>query len=62
MNMDQGKLLSGKNVADALNEKSIAQIKFLKNKNITPSLTVIIVGEDPSSSVYVRHKQKASEK
>jgi len=62
MNMDQGKLLSGKNVADALNEKSIAQIKFLKNKNITPSLTVIIVGEDPASSVYVRHKQKASEK
>lgn len=60
--MDQGKLLRGKNVADALNEKSIAQIKFLKNKNITPSLTVIIVGEDPASSVYVRHKQKASEK
>ncbi len=60
--MDQGKLLSGKIVADALNEKSIAQVKFLKNKNINPSLTVIIVGEDPASSVYVRHKQKASEK
>ena len=33
----------------------------LKSKGVTPGLAVILVGEDPSSQVYVRNKIKACE-
>ena len=35
-----------------------AKIEELKAKNITPGLAVILVGEDPASTVYVRNKEK----
>lgn len=60
--MHQEKILNGKAVAAGLNERLIQEISVLKSKNIKPALTVIIVGEDPASKVYVRRKQKASEK
>jgi len=60
--MYQEKLLNGKIVAASLFEKLVSQVSVLKSKNIVPSLTVIIVGEDPASTVYVRRKQQASEK
>ena len=31
-------------------------------RGVTPGLTVVLVGEDPASRIYVRNKQKAAEK
>jgi methylenetetrahydrofolate dehydrogenase (NADP+)/methenyltetrahydrofolate cyclohydrolase len=36
-------------------------VQALKARGITPGLAVILVGEDPASQVYVRHKVKDSE-
>jgi len=36
-----------------------AELKDLKAEGILPKLVVIVVGEDPASAVYVRHKEKA---
>jgi methylenetetrahydrofolate dehydrogenase (NADP+)/methenyltetrahydrofolate cyclohydrolase len=38
------------------------QVEELKGKGVTPGLTVVLVGEDPASQVYVRMKGKACEK
>jgi methylenetetrahydrofolate dehydrogenase (NADP+)/methenyltetrahydrofolate cyclohydrolase len=38
------------------------QVAELKGNGITPGLTVVLVGEDPASQVYVRMKGKACEK
>jgi methylenetetrahydrofolate dehydrogenase (NADP+)/methenyltetrahydrofolate cyclohydrolase len=37
-------------------------VEELRGKSITPGLTVVLVGEDPASQVYVRMKGKACEK
>ncbi len=38
------------------------EVEKLKNKGITPNLTVVIVGNDGASLSYVRSKNKAAEK
>ena len=55
-------LLKGKPVSDSVFDRVLEQVKFLKNKNVQPKLSVILVGEDPASQVYVRRKGKACEK
>ena len=42
------KLLSGKEVADALNEKLVLRTAALKEKGVIPTLAIVRVGEDPS--------------
>ncbi|GAA5098868.1 bifunctional methylenetetrahydrofolate dehydrogenase/methenyltetrahydrofolate cyclohydrolase FolD [Wohlfahrtiimonas larvae] len=52
-------IIDGKLFAEGLRAKLTEQIAVLKQNNgITPGLTVILVGEDPASQVYVRNKQK----
>jgi methylenetetrahydrofolate dehydrogenase (NADP+)/methenyltetrahydrofolate cyclohydrolase len=34
-------------------------VERLKARGIVPSLTVILVGDDPGSQVYVRNKERA---
>lgn len=55
-------IISGKDVAAKLNEETANQIKALKEKGISVSLSVIIVGDDPASMVYVNNKKKTCEK
>ncbi len=50
------KELRGKDVSTKLEEKLMAEVAFLKSKNIFPTLAVILVGNDPASKVYVGHK------
>ena len=53
-------VLDGKKVAEQLNEivkKDFA--KFAADSGIKPGLTVVIVGENPASKVYVSRKHKA---
>lgn len=52
--------LKGKPVAELIYQKMTAQMS--QNPKHRPHLTVVLVGDDPASQVYVEHKQKACEK
>lgn len=51
------KILQGKVVAQEVEKQVKAEVKALKNKGVSPCLSVILVGDDPASSVYVRNKE-----
>jgi methylenetetrahydrofolate dehydrogenase (NADP+)/methenyltetrahydrofolate cyclohydrolase len=56
-------IIDGKAVANRLDEQTKAQIDEMVAAGMTrPGLTVILVGEDGASQVYVRRKIKACEK
>ena len=56
-------LISGKEVSKEIYVELGGQIDAFKEKyNISPHLTVILVGEDPASQVYVRMKGKKADK
>ena len=52
------KILDGKGVATEVYEELKQDIKLLKEKNIIPGLSVILVGDRTDSQTYVRMKQK----
>jgi len=52
------KLIDGKKFADSLCNKISKEVSKLREKNITPGLAVIRVGEDPASTVYINMKAK----
>ena len=54
-------ILDGKALAKKTREELKAKVDELKEKNIFPKLAVIMVGDDPSSKIYVRNKSKACE-
>jgi methylenetetrahydrofolate dehydrogenase (NADP+)/methenyltetrahydrofolate cyclohydrolase len=55
------KLIDGKAFAAVLRARVAQKVKELNaTHGITPGLAVILVGEDPASSVYVRNKGKAA--
>jgi methylenetetrahydrofolate dehydrogenase (NADP+)/methenyltetrahydrofolate cyclohydrolase len=56
------KIISGTEIAEAMRAELATQVEELKGKGVTPGLTVVLVGEDPASQVYVRMKGKACEK
>lgn len=60
--MFEEKLLKGKPVAEHVYQKVAANLDVLKSKNVLPKLTVILVGNDPASRVYVNRKEKTSKK
>lgn len=55
-------ILRGKEVAAAIKADLEQRIAKLAEHGIKPGLTVIIVGEDPASQVYVRSKERQSAK
>lgn len=54
--------IDGKALAEDLLSDLTKRVAALKQKNITPTLAVILVGDDPESLAYIRQKQKATEK
>lgn len=52
-------LLDGKAIAAGIRAVIRDQVAQLKQKGIVPGLTVVLVGEDPASKVYVRNKERA---
>ena len=52
------RLIDGKKFADSLCNKISKEVSKLKEKNVTPGLAVIRVGEDPASTVYINMKAK----
>jgi len=60
--MSETLILKSKPVVESLELKHKLLVEQLKRKKITPKLTVVIVGDDPASHVYVRRKGQACEK
>lgn len=53
-------ILDGKKIAEELKAELIAEVLALHEKGIVPNLTVILVGEDSASKVYVRNKERTA--
>jgi len=56
------KIISGIELRNEIVEKLKKEIEILKQKNITPKLTIIQIGNVEASNTYVRNKIKLSEK
>lgn len=57
------KIIDGKAIAAKLTDQLVEEAKAFTDANGTaPCLAVVLVGEDPASSVYVRNKGKTAEK
>ena len=52
-------IIDGKAVAARVRAEVAARVAELKTRGVAPGLTVVRVGEDPASAVYVRNKIKA---
>lgn len=55
-------IIDGKALADAILTDLAREVSVLATHNITPTLAVILVGDDPASLAYIRQKQKAAER
>lgn len=55
------KILDGKELAQKIRSNLKIKVDELKLEGIHPKLAVIMIGEDPSSKIYVRNKSKACE-
>ena len=57
------RILDGKRIADELLDGVAARVRFrVAQGKVAPCLAVVLVGEDPASSVYVRNKRRACER
>ena len=56
------KIIDGKEISQSLLNNVTDSVNSLKKRGINPCLSVILVGDDPASQVYVRNKEKACEK
>jgi len=54
-----GKIIDGKALAKELREGFKTEVEKYKKEGRVPGLTVVLVGDDPASQVYVRYKEKA---
>lgn len=54
-------IIDGKKISQDLKDEVKAQVSELKAKGVEVALAVILVGNDPASTVYVGNKKKACE-
>ncbi|MDP3685633.1 MAG: bifunctional 5,10-methylenetetrahydrofolate dehydrogenase/5,10-methenyltetrahydrofolate cyclohydrolase [bacterium] len=54
------RMLDGKAVAAAARAELRARIEALRARSVTPTLSVLLVGDNPQSAVYVRNKERAA--
>ena len=55
------KIIDGKAIAKEIRAELAKQVAELTAQGRTPGLTVVLVGDNPASKVYVRSKQRACE-
>lgn len=55
-------VINGIEISNTIREEISDRVSKLSSEGITPGLAVILVGDDPASSVYVRMKEKACTK
>ena len=56
------KIIDGNKVAEEMQAEMVDEVAKLKADGITPGLSVVLVGEDPASKVYVRNKTRTCKK
>ena len=56
------KIIDGNKVAEEMQAEMVDEVAKLKAEGITPGLSVVLVGEDPASKVYVRNKTRTCKK
>ena len=49
-------MLSGRDVAAALQAEVAERVTVLADRGITVGLATVLVGDDPASQIYVRNK------
>lgn len=54
-------VIFGSELSQTMKDEMKKEVAQLKESGLTPSLTVVLVGDDPASRSYVRGKQKASD-
>lgn len=59
MNKIETHLIDGKALAEKYQQKMKAKVAKMER---APSLAVVLVGDDPASLIYVKHKRKCAEK
>jgi len=52
------KLIDGAKLADQVKAEVAGRVAELKARGITPGLSVVLVGDDPASAVYVGAKER----
>ncbi|NLY29899.1 MAG: bifunctional methylenetetrahydrofolate dehydrogenase/methenyltetrahydrofolate cyclohydrolase FolD [Firmicutes bacterium] len=52
-------LIDGKGIAAEIRQEVKEEVAKLREQNIVPGLTVVLVGDDPASQTYVRSKERA---
>ena len=57
---DGARLIDGTALAKRIRGEVAAQVAALRQRGVVPGLTVVLVGDDPASAVYVGAKEKAS--
>jgi len=55
------RIIDGTTIARQIREELKAEVAALAARGVVPGLTVVLVGEDPASQVYVRMKGKAAD-
>src|SRR3954465_3896764 len=55
------RILDGTKIANDIKAELISEVRALTEAGTRPGLAVVLVGNDPGSEIYVRHKTKASE-
>ena len=55
-------IVDGKEIGQSILDEVAKGVASLGGRGVDAHLAVVVVGEDPASHVYVRNKQKASEK
>lgn len=52
-------IIDGKYIARVIREEVRGEVASLKERNVTPRMAVILVGDDPASVMYARAKERA---
>jgi len=52
------KLIDGAKLADQVKAEVAARVAELQARGVTPGLSVVLVGDDPASAVYVGSKER----
>ena len=55
-------IIPGKIIADTRLDSLAQEVKKCKTQGVTPTLAVLLVGDDMASLSYIKQKQKAAEK
>lgn len=62
MNRTSARVISGQALAQQVRNEVATRVQSLASRHIRPGLTVVLVGDDPASHVYVKNKAIACEK